>query len=255
MEIPERIGVIGSQISVCDTNRALGFLQAKAEQGGGGYVCFTNVHGTVMGRRDAGFRDITNQSLLSLADGKPVYWMGRLHGAGDLGHVPGPDFMLAALRRFPYKRHYFYGSTPEVLRSLESSLRAQIPGLTVCGTHSPPFLPQSAAELGRDLQAIRDSGADFVWVGLGAPKQERWMATHWRALAPAVLLGVGAAFDFHAGNLKRAHSALRFMGLEWLHRLVQEPRRMWKRYLLTNSLFLFYVTRDSVMGRGERKRA
>ena len=254
MTLPGRIGVIGSEISVCDTDVALDLLQERVAKGGGGYVCFTNVHGAVTGRRNADFLDVTNQSLLSLADGKPVYWIGRLHGAGALGHVPGPDFMLATLRRFPQRRHYFYGSTPQVLHALQVSLRAQIPGLVVCGAQSPPFRPQSEAEVQCDLQAIRDAGAEFVWVGLGAPKQERWMAAHWRALSPAILLGVGAAFDFHAGHIKRAHDALRRMGLEWLHRLLQEPRRMWKRYLLTNSLFLFYVARDSLVGGRERRR-
>jgi N-acetylglucosaminyldiphosphoundecaprenol N-acetyl-beta-D-mannosaminyltransferase len=246
MSRPGRVGVIGSQISACDSEAALDYVHSMLREGAGGYVCFTNVHGAVTGRRDARFLDITNQSLLSLADGKPVYWVGRLHGASALGHVPGPDFMLATLRRFPERRHYFYGSTPQVLQALQVALRRLVPGLMVCGSCSPPFRSQDEAERRHDLQSIRESGAEFVWIGLGAPKQERWMASNWRSLCPAILLGVGAAFDFHAGNVRRAPGALRFMGLEWLHRLVHEPRRMWRRYLTTNSLFVLYLLRDAV---------
>jgi N-acetylglucosaminyldiphosphoundecaprenol N-acetyl-beta-D-mannosaminyltransferase len=238
-----RIDVIGSKISVCDTGTALQLLEQRIASGNGGYVCFTNVHAVVMGHREPDFQRITGESLLSVADGKPVYWVAKAKGAQGAGHVPGPDFMLQAIRRFPGAGHFFYGSTPPVLEALVQSLARQIPGLKVCGTFSPPFRPLTEDEQESVVGDIRASRASFVWVGLGAPKQERWIAENWQALKPAVLLGVGAAFDFHAGTLQRAPARLRDVGLEWLYRLLQEPSRLWRRYLVTNTLFIYYLIR------------
>jgi N-acetylglucosaminyldiphosphoundecaprenol N-acetyl-beta-D-mannosaminyltransferase len=216
--LPKRIAVIDSHLSDCDRGTALEILARSVREGRGGYVCFTNVHMAVMGRRDESIRGITNDSLLSMADGKPLYWVGRMKGARRIAHSPGPDVMLETLRRFADRGHFFFGSTPAVLARLEAGL-------------------------------IRASGAEFVWVGLGAPKQEKWMAEAWRELQPAVLLGVGAAFDFYAGTLRRAPRYMRRAGLEWLYRLSQEPRRLWKRYLVTNSLFIRYALTDALRGR------
>jgi N-acetylglucosaminyldiphosphoundecaprenol N-acetyl-beta-D-mannosaminyltransferase len=246
MALPARINIIGSLVSICDSLEALQRIAARLESREGGYVCFTNAHGAVMGRDDAGFRVITNDSFLSLADGKSVHWLGRLRGIAAMGHVPGPDFMLQTLQRFPERRHYFYGSTPEVLKALVEALCTSVPALTICGARSPPFRNMGAAEVADDIRAIRQSGAEFVWVGLGAPKQERWMAASWRELAPALLFGVGAAFEFHAGTVRRAPRLLRHAGLEWLYRLWQEPRRLWKRYLVTNCRFIYYSVRDAL---------
>ena len=242
--IIDRLGVVAetAQQAVAD----------RLANGSGGYVCFTNVHAVVTGRRDARFRDVTNESFLSLADGKAVFWAGRARGARDLGHVPGPDFMLAALRRFATHRHYFYGGAPATLDALVARLRETIPGLNVCGAYSPPFRPQTEAERREDCARIRDAGAEFVWMGLGAPKQELWMAASAEELRPAILFGVGAAFDFHAGTVRRAPAWMRTLGLEWLYRLCQEPRRLWRRYLVTNSLFVTYLIRDLWPAQRER---
>jgi N-acetylglucosaminyldiphosphoundecaprenol N-acetyl-beta-D-mannosaminyltransferase len=244
---PRRISVIGSQISVCDSRGALDKLDDCLRRCDGGYVCFTNAHAAVIGRHDARFRAVTNSSLLSVADGKSVYWMGRVKGASGIGHVAGPDFMPQALVRFADRPHFFYGSTPEVLSALVSALTTQIPGLNVCGTLSPPFRSLAPEETTEIYRQIRKSGAEFVWVGLGAPKQEFWMAEAQRFLQPAILLGVGAAFDFHAGTLRRAPRTWRLFGTEWLFRFFQEPRRLWKRYLVTNTLFIYYSVRDALI--------
>ncbi|MBN1236856.1 MAG: WecB/TagA/CpsF family glycosyltransferase [Gammaproteobacteria bacterium] len=236
--------MIGSKISLCDADRSLALLETRLRDGEGGYVCFTNVHAAVMGRRDPRFRLVTNESFLSVADGKPVYWAGKLNGGAGIGHVPGPDFMLLAMRHFRDRRHFLYGSTPEVLSRLVPALQAEIPGLDICGTFAPPFKQLTREEKQQHYEMIRQSGADFVWVGLGAPKQEQWMADAWPFLAPSVLLGVGAAFDFHSGKTPRAPAKLRHAGLEWLYRLAQEPRRLGKRYLVTNTLFLWYTLAD-----------
>lgn len=247
--IPARVDVFGSSISRCDMAGALAQVDQRLANGGGGYVCFTNVHSAVTGRQDERFRAVTNGSFLSVADGKGVVWAGHAVGAADLGHVPGPDFMERALAQFHDRRHYFYGSRPEVLDALVRELKSRHPGLNVCGAYSPPFRPASDAERREDYQRIRASGAEFVWVGLGAPKQEFWMAEAAGSVGPAILFGVGAAFDFHAGTLRRAPAWMRRVGLEWYYRLIQEPRRLWKRYLITNSLFLAFLLRQIVRRR------
>jgi N-acetylglucosaminyldiphosphoundecaprenol N-acetyl-beta-D-mannosaminyltransferase len=246
MNLPPRVGVIGSKISACDMGTAVELLEARVQDGGGGYVCFTNVHATVLGRRDTAFREITNGSFLSVADGKPVYWLGRAKRNRAIGHVPGPDFFIRAIRQLPQRRHFLYGSTPAVLSQLVSQLQRVLPSVQVCGTLSPPFRALTPEDKQQHYRIIRESGADFVWVGLGAPKQEQWMAEAWQHLKPAILLGVGAAFDFHAGTVRRAPPSLGYLGLEWLYRLSKEPRRLWKRYLVTNCLFFAYILTDAV---------
>jgi N-acetylglucosaminyldiphosphoundecaprenol N-acetyl-beta-D-mannosaminyltransferase len=241
-----RVDVIGSRVSACTLQDALDAVDVRHQQGGGGYVCFTNVHAVVEGRRNPAFRQVTNDSFLSVADGKPVFWVGRAKGARTLGHSPGPDFFREAIRRFPHRRHYFYGSTPAVLAQLEAELRKRQPDINICGMFSPPYRALGPEDLEQHYAAIRASGAEFVWVGLGAPKQELWMAKAATHLPGAVLFGVGAAFDFHAGTVKRAPEGWGRMGLEWLYRLLQEPRRLWKRYLVTNSLFVAYVLQDAL---------
>ncbi len=249
MSVPARVSVIDSEISDCDFPMAVDVLEARLRDGEGGYVCFTNVHTAVLGRQNPKFRAATNGSLLSVADGKPVHWVGRARGGCRLSHMPGPDFMLNAMRYFHDRRHFFYGSTPSVVAKLVQRLQRQIPGLQVCGTLSPPFRGLTRDETQSHYATIRDSAADFVWVGLGAPKQEFWMAEAWLDLKPAILLGVGAAFDFHAGSIRRAPASMRAVGLEWLHRLLQEPRRLWRRYLVANCLFIGYVLGDALSGR------
>jgi N-acetylglucosaminyldiphosphoundecaprenol N-acetyl-beta-D-mannosaminyltransferase len=248
MSAPSRCDVLGVAITEADLGRALEAVLSASAAGQGGYVCFTNVHAVVTAKDDAEFRRATNMSLMSLADGKPVYWFARSLRRADIGHVPGPDFMLEALSRFPDRRHFFYGSTPATLGRLVQALTAAIPGLTVCGCLSPPFGTWSDAQKRADYVKISDARPDFVWVGLGAPKQEKWMSEACAALAPAVLFGVGAAFDFHAGTAARAPEWMRRLGLEWLFRLASEPRRLWKRYLVTNTRFAWYVA-GSILGR------
>ena len=243
---PGRVDVLGSRISAVNADEALALIRKRLRDGHGGYVCFTNVHTAVAGRQDASLRAVTNSSFLSVADGKPVYWLAR--SRGSVGHVPGPDFMALAVERCRSQRHFFYGSTPEVLNRLATRLRDDFPGVNICGLFSPPFRALTDDEKQQHYKLIRDARPEFIWVGLGAPKQELWMAEAFEALRPSVLLGVGAAFDFHAHVVNRAPGAMRAMGLEWLFRLMSQPRRLWRRYLITNTLFLVYLVRDVVSG-------
>lgn len=242
MVVP-RAPVIGIGISACDFEAAARTIVDAQQNALGGYVCFVSAHGCVESNLDPSFRATLNGSLLNLADGKPVHWVAR-HRRREATHLPGPDFMPRFLERFPHKRHFFYGSRPEVLERLQASLRERIPDLNVCGVLAPPFRPLTDAEANEHLQQMRDAGAEFVWVGLGAPKQERWMNQVAPQLRQTVFLGVGAAFDFHAGTLQRAPRFVRDHGFEWLFRLLKEPRRLWKRYLVTNSLFMYFAARE-----------
>lgn len=244
MQFDRRVDVLGSKVSCQNRVGALQFLGDRVKSGAGGYVCFTNVHAVVTGLQDHAFQDITNASCMSLPDGMPIYWVAR--SCPGIGHVPGPDFMLAALQRFRRERHYFYGATPETLEKLSSSLRAKIPDLNIVGMFSPPFRGMTPKELEAHYEQIRISRASLVWVGLGAPKQERWMAAASAQLRPAILLGVGAAFDFHANVVPRAPKFMRKLGLEWLHRLIRQPKKLWRRYLVTNTRFVVNIFFESV---------
>lgn len=204
------------------------------------YVSFCNVHSVVTAKNDPSFRSVIAEADIALPDGAPIAWAMRRLGAPEQQRVSGPDFMLVYLRAAAARNEavYFYGSTPETLGALQSALLQRIPGLRVAGSHSPPFRPLTRAEGLADIVRINQSGAGTVWVSLGCPKQERWMQQQ-RGAVNAVMLGVGAAFDFHAGTIKRAPEWMRSIGLEWLHRLASEPRRLWKRYLVTNTVFIW----------------
>ncbi len=253
----ERFNVIGCQIVKATMQSAVTTVCEQLASKKGGYVCFTNVHASVMAVNDRRFKDVVNDSFMSLPDGKPVYWVGKLSGNKGIEQVPGPDFFAKLLEHEcePPLKHYFYGGSPETLETLVKKLSDKYSKLKIVGKESPPFRSLSQDEMEAALQRIRDAEPDVVWIGLGAPKQEFWMSEHWQQLRPAILLGVGAAFDFHAGVVKRAPLWMQKAGLEWLHRLLQEPGRLWKRYLYTNSLFLWQLLKQFVMQRVKHKKA
>lgn len=247
-----RFDVIGNRITVATGESAVADLLAGVRAGQGGYVCFVNAHVAVTGREDAAVRAAVDESFMSLPDGRPVFLAGKLRGVAPLEPVPGPDFMATVLarREDPPLRHFFLGGREEVLGRLVEVVHERYPGAEVAGAWSPPFRPLSDAEWAEALAKVRATRPDLVWVGLGAPKQELFMQAHWRELAPALLLGVGAAFDFMAGSVARAPAWMRRAGLEWLYRLVSEPRRLWRRYAYTNTMFVAYFLRDALSRRG-----
>jgi N-acetylglucosaminyldiphosphoundecaprenol N-acetyl-beta-D-mannosaminyltransferase len=185
-------------------------------------------------------------------DGAPVAWMVRRLGYSDQQRINGPDLMwkYCALAAHRGESIYLYGGTPETLGTLQRRLVREFPGLRVAGAYSPPFRTLTAAEDATAVASINASGAGTVWVSLGCPKQETWMATH-RGRVNAVMIGVGAAFDYHAGTVHRAPLPVQRLGLEWLYRLISEPRRLWRRYLITNTLFVFGAARQ-LMFRAKR---
>ena len=221
----------------------------------GHYICVSNVHTTVMSYNDAEYRDIQNNAVLNLPDGKPLSITQRKRGHSDARRVAGPDLMpkLFKLSEAKGYRHYFYGAGQETLDKLKQKLKKEYPHLMIAGMYSPPFRPLTEEEDEADIQRINTAKPDFIWVGLGAPKQEKWMRSHENKLS-GVMVGVGAAFDFHAGTVKRAPSWMQELCLEWLYRLVQDPVRLIPRYAKTNGSYVVNVYRETTRLKYNKKR-
>ena len=242
--------VLGAPLDVFGRDAAVHGIGRWARGGQSRYVCVCNAHSVVTASQDPAFMAAIAGADMATADGAPVAWMLRRQGAGDQGRVSGPDLMLdyCAHAAATGESIYLYGSTPGTLERVAAQLRARWPSLHVAGMFAPPFRPLTVEEDDEVVRRINDSGARTVWVSLGCPKQELWMAAH-RGRVNAVMLGVGAAFDFHAGTFSRAPAWMRNHGLEWLHRLFSEPRRLSRRYLVTNSAFVLKAARQLLRGR------
>lgn len=212
-----------------------------------GYVCVTGVHGIMEAQNDPALRAILNGSYMTTPDGMPTVWVGRAQGL-PISRVYGPDLMLEVCRAGVGSgvRHFFYGGAEGVAELLRERLVARIPGLTVAGTYTPPFRPLNEREEHDLAQMLEASRPDIVWVGLSTPKQERFMARYHQRLDCALMIGVGAAFDMHSGRTSQAPKWMQRCGLEWLYRLVTEPRRLWKRYLVNNPAFIFRIAQQSL---------
>ena len=235
--------ILGVKVSALDMPAALTFMAACTAEGGRTYICCTNTHLLSEAQTNPGLRNALNRAGLVTPDGMPLVWLSRWQGQKQVERVYGPDLLLAACERSLETgwRHYFYGGAPGVAETLVSRLSERFPGLCVAGVSSPPFRPLSAAEDTAEVERINASGADILWVGLGAPKQELWMAAHQGRVAAPLMVGVGAAFDFHAGVKRQAPRWMQRSGLEWLFRLLSEPRRLAGRYLVNNSRFAWLV--------------
>jgi N-acetylglucosaminyldiphosphoundecaprenol N-acetyl-beta-D-mannosaminyltransferase len=244
-QLPQ-VDVLGVRISAVDLPTAVGEIVRWCDENERHYVCVTGVHGVMECQGDEDLRRIHNAAGLTTPDGMPMVWAGRYAGASSIGRVYGPDLMLelcdVAVRRG--WRSFFYGGREGVAEQLAARLSVRFPGLKVAGCYSPPFRMLSFDEDDEIVKRINSSGADLVWVGLSTPKQERWMAAHLGRLDAFALLGVGAAFDFHAGLIRQAPRWIQRTGLEWLFRLSQEPRRLWKRYMTNNPRFALRVLRS-----------
>lgn len=211
-------------------------------------VCVTGMHGVIEAKHDRAFQEILNHSDLNVADGWPVMFMGRLLGRPMRRRVYGPELMQAVMESSSNKSHFFYGGAPGVAQDLASRMKDRY-GIRIAGTHTPPYEPFSPRENPDVLAKINRSRADYLWIGLSTPKQEKWMATRQPHLKIPVMIGVGAAFDFHTGRTKQAPMWIRENGLEWGFRLFKEPRRLWKRYLIGGSEFCVRILMDIFTGR------
>ncbi|MFB3917630.1 MAG: WecB/TagA/CpsF family glycosyltransferase [Terriglobales bacterium] len=214
------------------------------------YVTLTNVHAVMEAHSDPDFKQVLNKAATVCPDGMPLVWLGRLRGFDMPRRVYGPDLLWDFCKATQYLgyRHFFYGGRPGVAERLAGELVRSFPGLKVVGCYSPPFGSLTREEELEITDMINDAAPDVLWVGLGCPKQEFWMHEHRQQVRVPVMLGVGQAFDIHAGNLRQAPRWMREHGLEWLFRLCLEPRRLWRRYLVYNSWFIVSVLRQLLFG-------
>jgi N-acetylglucosaminyldiphosphoundecaprenol N-acetyl-beta-D-mannosaminyltransferase len=237
---PAAFPVLTVHVHALDEARALDIIQGWIRSSAHEYVCALTVHGVMEAHRQAAVSAAYAGAGLVVPDGMPLVWAGHLSGHPEVGRVYGPDLTLAlcaAAAREGWSC-YFYGGAEGVADAMALEMCRRFAGLKVAGTHMPSFGRRSPEDDAEDVRRINESGASIVFVGLGCPKQERWMADHRGRLSAAVLLGVGAAFDFHTGRVRQAPRWMMRMGLEWAFRLFQEPRRLWYRYLVYNPVFI-----------------
>lgn len=239
----EKFNVLGLEVAALTIPLAIRTIDAWIDNNESHYVCVTPVHSVVLCQDDLKLKSVFNASGLITPDGMPLVWLGRLKGYSYMNRVYGPDLMLAVCKHSQKKgyRHFFYGGAERVPDLLVKNLKSWYPDLSIAGTFSPPFRSLSIKEDVKIVDMINRNAPDILWVGLGAPKQEYWMAEHIDLLNVPVLIGVGAAFDFHAGIKRQAPYWMQRSGLEWSFRLLSEPKRLWKRYIVSNPRFVALV--------------
>lgn len=239
IEESERVWVVSLDVDVCNHESAISRIAAMVKAGDGGYVCFSSVHMVMESHDDPGFGEIVNGANMVVPDGLPLVWMQKLQKAKGASRVRGPS-MMPKLCKYAAANGLsvgFYGGTEETIRGVQERALRDYPDLRIAFAYSPPFRPLTELEDRVVTQDILRSKPDILFVGLGCPKQERWMFAH-RDTIPAVMLGVGAAFDFYVGNFRECPEWLQHLGLEWLFRLIGDPRRLWRRYIYLNPRFI-----------------
>jgi N-acetylglucosaminyldiphosphoundecaprenol N-acetyl-beta-D-mannosaminyltransferase len=244
----DRLNVLGVGVSAINIETAMDTLDRWIANRERHYVCVTGVHGVMESRRNPAIRAIHNHAGMVTPDGMPLVWLLWLAGYRNADRVYGPDLMLAAMERSAKRgyRHFLYGAMDATLARIEANIGARYPGARIVGWHAPPFAPLTPEEDEAVIAKINASGADIIWVGLSTPKQEVWMAEHRARLNTPVLIGVGAAFDFHAGMVRQAPYLIQRSGLEWGFRLLMEPRRLWSRYFRNNPVFMLDIARQKL---------
>ncbi len=240
---PKRVNILGVGLSVINLDRARELIAQALEQRIKGYVCVTGVHGVTEAQKDAELRAILNQAFLNTPDGMPMVWMGKLHGFREMDRVYGPDLMLLICEYTQRSghTHFLCGGGEGVAQQLRQKLETKFPGIRIVGDYTPPFRPLDPTEEAELVRTVNEKKPDIFWVGLSTPKQEKFMVRYWQKLDTTLMFGVGAAFDFHAGLVRQAPRWIQRSGLEWLFRLSCEPRRLWRRYLKNNPLFVWRV--------------
>lgn len=238
-----RVNVLGVGLSAINLTTATAAFVEAIREGRKGYVCVTGVHGVMESQKDPALRTIHNRAFLCTPDGMPMVWMGKLAGYKEMDRVYGPDLMLEVFKvsRANGIRHFLYGGANGVAKILKQELEKRFPGVEIVGTYEPPFRPLNEKEQSELQDLVRQTKPHVIWVGLSTPKQERFMAEYISRLDTVLMVGVGAAFDFHAGRVKQAPRWMQRSGLEWFFRLCMEPRRLWKRYLSNNPRFAWRI--------------
>jgi N-acetylglucosaminyldiphosphoundecaprenol N-acetyl-beta-D-mannosaminyltransferase len=238
------VNVLGTRIAALNLDTAVGQISTWIEEETTGrYVCVTGVHGVMESLRDRAIRQIHNSAAACVPDGMPMTWVGRLNGHNDMDRVYGPDLMLRLLDLSAKNGYsnYFYGGADGVADELKAGMEEEFPGLNVVGTYCPPFRPLNDQERAHVIAEINHLQPDLVWVGLSTPKQETFMSEFHRDLKAKVMIGVGAAFDFHTGRVSQAPKWMMRSGLEWFYRTCTEPRRLGPRYLRNNPSFIWHI--------------
>ena len=237
--------ILGVKIAAVNMEWVISFLEEHISELKGEYICVSNVHTTVTSYRNADYCAVQNDGIMALPDGGPLSYVGRKRGY-KIERVAGPDLMSEIFEhsRENNFRHFFYGSMPETMEKMKEKLEQRYPGIQIVGEYCPPFCDLSTEDDEKIVKIINQTRPDFVSVGLGAPKQERWMAKH-KGKVQGLMIGVGAGFDYFAGNIKRAPIWMQKACLEWLYRLLQEPKRLFLRYFQTNFLFIVYIWREN----------
>lgn len=252
-EFPEVCPILGVNVWVTDMEKTVRIVEENIHQLSGQYVCVGNGHTTVTAYEEDDYRIVQNSAVGVFPDGEPLSIVSRRRGFKQAQRVTGPDFMEQMFLRGQKGnglKHFFYGGSQDSLDKLKEVLEKKYPALRIAGMYSPPFRPLTKEEDEEVIHMINHAKPDILWIGLGAPKQERWMYEH-RGKVCGLMFGVGAGFDYHAGKLRRAPEWMQKLSLEWLMRLMQDPRRLWKRYLVTNVKFLWYVFRENRMTGGK----
>lgn len=247
--------ILNTNINVTSMDKTIAYLNENLDVLKGNYICVSNVHTTVMAYRDRDYQKVQNAGAMALPDGKPLSIVSRRRGFWEAQRVPGPDLMVRLFRESKEKgyRHYFYGSTENTLQMLKENLKKEYPWLKIVGMYSPPFRRLTPEEDEEVIGKINETEPDFIWVALGAPKQEQWMYEHQNKVK-GLMIGVGAAFDFSAGTVKRAPKWMQECCLEWLYRITQDPVRLIPRYFSTNFTFLWLVFKESFGQRKQRRK-
>jgi N-acetylglucosaminyldiphosphoundecaprenol N-acetyl-beta-D-mannosaminyltransferase len=236
--------VLGIQVSALNLEGAVNLADRwLLSQAGSSYVCVVGVHGVMEARADSDLRRVFNQALMSVPDGMPLSWVARWQGHRNMDRVFGPDFMTAMCRLSMQRgyRHFLCGGQPGVAEQLRAVLQKRFPGLSIVGTWTPPFRRLNPAEVAELSARLRTTRPHILWIGLSTPRQERFMAEYAHHLQVPLQVGVGAAFDFHTGRIRDCSSWIKRCGLQWLHRLLQEPRRLAPRYLRNNPAFVWHI--------------
>ena len=232
--------IMGVNIAAINMEWLVDYLEKNISEIKGDYICVSNVHTTVTSFEDADYCAIQNGGLMAIPDGGPLSTVGQKRGHKNMERTTGPSLMgeifeISAKKGY---RHYFYGSKEETLELLYQKLTSNYPRIQIAGMYSPPFRPLTEEEDKAIIERINETKPDFVWVGLGAPKQEKWMAAH-QGRVNGLMIGVGAGFDYYAGNIERAPEWMQKRNLEWLYRLLQDPKRLFSRYWHTNTKFIW----------------
>jgi N-acetylglucosaminyldiphosphoundecaprenol N-acetyl-beta-D-mannosaminyltransferase len=236
--------ILGVRVDPLDMESAVSTVARQLEAGLPGYVSLIGVHGIVEAQRDPALSKLYAGATLVVPDGMPTVWIGRWQGFKHMERVAGPDLMLEVLSRpeFCHCRHFLYGGQPGIAEELKASLVRRFPSVKIVGTYTPPFRALTFAEEKQLADEIHRIGVDVIWVGISTPKQERFMARMLPLLQKGLMFGVGAAFDFHTGRIKDSPRWVKRAGLQWMHRMLQDPRRLFWRYLRSNSLFLWHMS-------------